>query len=1020
MKLIKTSVLRPVGVTMIVLAIIALGLVSVRNLAVDLFPKIDLPVAVIATSYQDAAPEDVENLISRPIESAVSTVEGIDTIQSQSQAGASLVIMMFKNGTDLDQALLDVREKVDQVKSFLPEQANDPNILRFSPEAMPILYIGLSGKDTASLTNLADSQIVPFFERQPGVASVTVEGGKVREIQLELDPVQLEQYGLSPQQVMSALNETNSSASVGTVDKGNQDLQVRIIGEIESVEDIKQTIVQTPTGATVHIEDIASVKDTFKEQAANSYVNGEEALVLSVMKQTDANTVEVAETVQKNMERFKRDLPDDVELKVLIDMSDFIVMSIDSVLENIVIGGAIAFFILLLFLKSIRATLVIGLSIPIALISTFALMYFSGQTLNVLSLGGLALGVGMMVDSSIVILENIFTYRKRGYSLKDAAIEGASELTPAVIASTTTTLVVFLPMVFVEGMAADLFIPLGLTVVFSLVASLVVAITLVPMLSSKFLSKVMDGQGKRYWFDRFLDWVRDKYAGGLRKVMKFRKTSVFVTVALIIGSLALIPWIGAEFIPASDQGQVQITVETEPGSTFAYTEEKVLQVNEILDEYDELIDVSYVTVGGGGPFGGSANNAMYTMQLIPASEREITTNDFVVEIDEKFQQIAGAEITVSAVDHSVSLGDPIQIQLNGPEHDKLREFSEDVLAEISKVDGVFNPTTSASEGVPQLAVKVDEEKAAAFGLTEQQIIGQVQMQFMGQVAAKYREEGQEIDITLIYPEEYRSSIENLETMQIRTNSGAAIPLAEVASIEEIQGPIALNRHNQQPQINVSSAISGRDLRSVMTDIEAVLEEMSIPEGYSYTMAGQAEDMVEAFAELAIALFFSIFLVYAVMAVQFENFLYPFIIMFALPTSVIGVVLGLAVTGIPFSVPGFIGIIMLAGIVVNNSIILVDYINILRRRGIERTEAIVEAGRSRLRPILMTTLTTVLAMIPLGLALGEGAEMQQPLAVTIIFGLTTSALFTLFFVPVIYIMFDNLSQKFKNRKKRKEA
>src|SRR5690606_12641698 len=406
-----------------------------------------------------------------------------------------------------------------------------------------------------SLTNLADSQLVPFVERQPGVASVTVEGGKVREIQLELDPVQLEQYGLSPQQVMSALNETNSSASVGTVDKGKQDLQVRIIGEIESVEDIKQTIVQTPTGATVHIEDIASVKDTFKEQAANSFVNGEEALVLSVMKQTDANTVEVAETVQKNMERFKRDLPDDVELKVLIDMSDFIVMSIDSVLENIVIGGAIAFFILLLFLKSIRATLVIGLSIPIALISTFALMYFSGQTLNVLSLGGLALGVGMMVDSSIVILENIFTYRKRGYSLKDAAIEGASELTPAVIASTTTTLVVFLPMVFVEGMAADLFIPLGLTVVFSLVASLVVAITLVPMLSSKFLSKVMDGQGKRYWFDRFLDWVRDKYAGGLRKVMKFRKTSVFVTVALIIGSLALIPWIGAEFIPASDQGQ---------------------------------------------------------------------------------------------------------------------------------------------------------------------------------------------------------------------------------------------------------------------------------------------------------------------------------------------------------------------------------------------------------------------------------------------------------------------------------
>ncbi|WP_077318483.1 efflux RND transporter permease subunit [Virgibacillus proomii] len=1023
MKLIKTSVKRPVGVIMIVLAILALGAVSLRSLTVDLFPKIDLPVAVVATSYEDAAPQEVENLISRPIESAVSTVEGIETVQSQSQSGSSLVIMMFSNGTDLDQALLDVRESVDQVKGMLPSQAGDPNIMRFNPDQLPVIWVGLTGDDTASLTNIADDQLVPFFERQGGVGSVSVEGGKEREIQLVLNEAKLQQYGVTTQTIIQSLNSSNQSASVGTVEKGDKDLQLRVTGEFKSMKDIKQTLVQTEAGATVQVEDLAEVKDAYKDEFGLTLVNGKPSVVLSILKKTDSNTVEVATNIKESMKEIEQDLPKDVHLNVIIDTSDFIQMSIDSVVQNILIGGIISIFILLLFLKSIRATLVIGLSIPIAIITTFILMYFTGETLNILTLGGLALGLGMMVDSSIVILEHIYSYRQQGYNLKEAAIKGASELAPAVIASTTTTLVVFLPIVYVEGIASDMFTPLALTVSFSLITSLVVAITLVPMLSSKLLQKAIKDSGRRYWFDRFLGWLTNGYRNSLKWVLGHRKTTIFATILAIVASLALTPFIGAEFIPSADQGQLEVRVETPPGSSLQHTEKLVEQVNKELKEFTPLIETNYVNVGSGTFTSGggisNSNQAIYTIQLIPSGEREKTTVDIVKEMDDKLKEIAGAEITVNSMDSGMNMGDPIQIQLNGPEHELLRELAGEVTKEIDDVNGVYNPETSASEGVPQLNIEINQDRAAMYGLNHEQILGQVQIQFTGQVVTQYREDGKEMDVTLIYPKEQRSKIADLHDMKIQTPQGTTISLDEVAEFKQMSGPVSLQRENQQPQINVSSQVVDRDLGSITADVESVLDNMNFPEGYSYQIGGQAQDMTESFTDLAIALVFSIFLVYAVMAVQFENFLFPFIIMFSMPATVIGVVLGLFIMDIPLSIPGFIGIIMLAGIVVNNSIVLVDYINLLRRKGMSRYEAILEAGRSRLRPILMTTLTTILAMVPLALALGEGAEMQQPLAVTIIFGLGISSIFTLLLIPVIYTLFDDLTAKFTRRNKGKE-
>lgn len=1015
MKLVSLAVRRPVGVIMIVLAIIALGTVSVRNLAVDLFPEIDLPIAVIATTYEDAAPEEVENLISKPIENSISSVEGIEQIQSQSQSNSSLVLMMFKNGTDLDQALLEVRERVDQMKDFLPDRAGSPNIMRFSPDQLPVIWIGLTGKDANVLTELADEEVVPYFERQEGVASVTVEGEKTREIQLLLNETEMMQYGIQEQEVIQAINSANQSSSVGTIDKGTQDLQVRITGEFTSLEDIKQTVVQSEQGATVELQDIAEIKDTYKKSDSTTLVNGEPSVVLSILKKTDANTVDVAKNIQSSLEDIEAGLPEDVHLNVVIDTSEFIQEAVDSVIQNILIGGVISIIVLLLFLKSIRATIVIGLSIPIAIISTFALMYFTGETLNVLTLGGLALGIGMMVDSSIVILENIYSYRQRGYSLFDAATKGAAELTPAVIASTTTTLVVFLPIVYVEGIASDLFTPLALTVSFSLLASLAVAVTLVPMLSSKLLSKAME-DGRRYWFDRFLTRLNNAYAIVLKKVLKFRKTSILMTVLLIVGSIALTPFIGGEFIPAGDQGQMEIRIETRPGTSLEYKEEMVEKVNNVLKEQESLIDVSFVSVGGGdmSGMGGSGNVATFTIQLVPSSERELSTAEYVQQLDEEFQSIAGADIVVSEMEAGMGMGDPINIQLTGPEHEVLRELSDRVTEEIKEIDGVFNPESGAGLGVPQLQVEIDRDKAAVYGLTVDAIQSQIETHFIGQVVTVFREEGTEIDVSLMYPEESRQTIADLEDMKINSPTGTVLPLIDLATFKETQGPVTLIRQNQQAQMNVTSEVSGRDLSGVVRDIEAHLEAMNLPEGYSFTIGGQAEDMAESFSDLTLALIFSIFLVYAVMAIQFENFLFPFIIMFSMPATVVGVVLGLFVTGLSFSIPAFIGIIMLAGIVVNNSIVLVDYINILRRRGMDRYEAIIEAGKNRLRPILMTTLTTVLAMIPLGLALGEGAEMQQPLAVTIIFGLSVSSIFTLLLIPVVYTFFDDITKKIMRR------
>ena len=930
-------------------------------------------------------------------------------------------MMMFSMDTNLDNALLNVRESVDQVSGFLPESANSPSVLRFDPAQMPVMWIGLTGSDKAELQRIAENDIQPLFERQAGVGSVQIEGGETEEIQVQLDQQKLTQYGMNSQQVMQAVQSANQSMSAGVIERGDQELQLRIPGDYESIDQIRETRIQTPQQTFIRLDDIATVERATLESSGLSMVNGEEAVVLSILKQTDANTVSVSDEIQSAIKKAEKDLPEGIQAQTVFDNAEFIRMSISSVIQNLLLGAVFAILILLLFLKSFRATLVIGLSIPIAVISTFTLMYFTGETVNILTVGGLALGIGMMVDSAIVILEHIVTYRERGYSMKEAARLGATEIAPAVIASTTTTLVVFLPIIFVEGIASEIFAPLALTVAFALIASLIASITLIPMLSSKLLTKAMQDSGRRYWFDRFLDKVVAIYQKMLRGVLRFRKTSILGTLAIIVATLFLIPQLGAAFIPEADQGQIEISVETASGTTLSATREVVDQVYEVIAKDSVLVESNYLSVGSGGqggPMGGGSNTGSYMIQLIPSGERDATTEEVMKRWNDQVEDIPGAEINVAVMGAGISAGNPIQIQMTGPDFDTLKRLADETVAEISEVEGVHNAGTSADEGRPEMQINIDRNKAAELGMTYDQVMGQVSMQLNGRVATQFRTEGQELDVRVMTPEEQRSTIEDVENILIQTPTGAMVSLASIASIDQEIGPASLTRQNQQRTITVSSEILDRDLASVTADVESKLASMHLPEGYDYSIGGEAEDMAEAFGDLALALVFSIFLVYAVMAVQFENFLHPFVIMFALPTTVVGVILGLFVTGLPFSIPAFIGVIMLAGIVVNNAIVLVDYINILREKGQERFSAIMDAGASRLRPILMTSLTTILGMIPLSLGLGEGGEAQQPLAVVIIFGLLVSMFFTLLLIPLVSTYFDDPSRKFTNRKSQK--
>lgn len=1016
MKIAKLSVLRPIAMSMVIVLMLILGAVSMRSMTVDLFPELTFPIVAVTTTYEGAGPEEIENLISSPIENAMGTLPNVESVTSISRTGGSLVLVAFTWGTNMDFASLDMRERIDSVRDFLPPGAQLPRVLRFNPSDLPIVQLAITDPsgEMVKAKRLAEEEIEPELNSVDGIASISVEGGAESEVRVTLDPNTLSSFGISIDQLQQIIASENLNLPGGALTDQNQDLPIRITGEYGSITDIQTLPIPTSKGI-IQLDQLGEVKETLQPTTQLSYLNGEPAVGMSILKQSGSNTVTVANDINKKLEELKETLPEGVEIKPIFDQSQFIEQSIRAVASNMILGSLLAALVLYFFLRNLRSTLIILFSIPLSIVTTFIFMYFSGQTLNLLTLGGLALGIGMMVDNAIVILENIYRLRQKGYSLKDAAIEGTSEVGPAIIASTLTTVIVFLPIVFVDGLAAQLFKPLALVVSFSLLASLFTALIIVPLFSSLLLK--VNNKSSRFEerFSSFSLWYRNI----LHKALQHPKKTISLVLLLLVASLFGTPFIGKEFLPQQDQSFISMTARLPEGSSLDATYGVMEDIDQKLKDIEE-IDLSFVTVGGTDNFSVSAgtqsNRANYSILLVPLSERNRADSEVGDEIRELLQDIPGVEISISSGDSGFSQN-PVSLSITGPDLDTLKDMADQTITLLTDIEGIREPSSNYTEGNPEIVVDIDRVKASQFGVGSAQIASAVSSATRGVVASRMAREGEELDIRLTIEDTYTSSIQDLETLLISTPTGENIPLQAVASVSRGQGPSQINRTDRLREITVNADIVNRDLGSVVDDIEKTLKEnVYIPtKQYKITIGGQDEQMNDAFFKLGGALALAVVLVYMVMAAQFESYYYPFIIMFSVPLTIIGIIVGLLVTFQPLGVGSLVGMLILTGIVVNNAIVFVDYVNLLKKDGKSTVEAILIAGPTRIRPILMTTLTTILGLIPLTLGIGEGMEIQQPMAIVIVFGLSFATLITLILIPVLYYLLDRFKEKRQAKK-----
>jgi HAE1 family hydrophobic/amphiphilic exporter-1 len=1008
---------RPITFLMLFIAILAIGLVSLSSISIDLYPDIDFPTVTIVTNYEGVSPEDIETLITKPIEESVASVEDVDEVSSASRDGTSIVTVKFKWGKDMDIASLDVREAVDFVKPFLPDDADEPFIFKFSTSAMPILFLGLGGEySLPELKKLSEDQIEPRLERIQGVAAVYTQGGREREIHVYADDEKLKAYGLSLGQLVSALSMENVRVPGGTIEQGRSDFLVRTSGEFQSVREIADAVISRAQGSPVYLKDVAVVEDAFADRAEELRLGGRPGVMVMIQKQSTANTVEVANRIKQALPGIERSL--DVKFVTFMDSSKYIEQSIGNLRTVALQGAGLAVLVLLLFLRNIPSTLIIALSIPVSVIATFIVMRFFNVTLNMISMGGLALGIGMLVDSSIVVLENIFRHRERGLTRQEAAVYGAGEVGTAITASVLTTVAVFLPVVFVPGIAGILFRDMALTVVFALFCSLFVALTLIPLLAAKVLSVNSRQKTER----RTTGKLGGTYETVLRWSLRHRKTSLAIAAVIFILSISLVRFIGVEFTPASEPGEFQLTVEMPVGTRLDLTEQAAIEAEAIIQKEVPELQTMFVRAGQGSGFGaifGGAGSHMGRVwfQVVPLNERKRSDDQIRLALRQPLAQVPGAQIYFSADAFSEMMfgGARLAVEIYGEDLRVARDLAVAISDTMRAIYGTTDVRISRQEGKPESRVVVDEDAAARYGLTVSGIANSIQTAIMGTVAGQYREGGKEYSIRVRLPDDKRQSLEDVMDVLIPTPMGNPIPLSALAKMEVAGGPVEIERKGQQRLITVTGNLTGeRDLGSVVTELRQKLAAIAVPPDFVAEIAGEAQEVSESFRWLGLALLGAVFLVYMVMASQFESLRHPFIIMFSLPLSFIGVAWMLFLTGTTLSINSFIGVIVLAGIVVNNAILLVDYTNLLRARGMELEEAVVTAARTRRRPILMTAFTTILAMTPMALGLGEGSELNSPMARSVIGGLATSTFLTLVIIPVVYMSFEKFSGRFARK------
>ncbi len=1061
------------------------GLVSLSRLNVNLLPELSYPTLTIRTEFEGAAPVEVENLISKPIEESVGVVKGVQQVRSISRAGQSDVILEFAWGTDMNIANLDVMAKLDAVQ--LPLDSDKPVTLRFDPTLDPILryalyytgdgaqlsddeasvdfanYQDLSSPEAISqlkgLRIFADEQLKKNLESSFGVASVKISGGLEEEIQVNIDQQRLSYLNIPIESITQILSAENVNLSGGRLEEGAQQYLVRTLNEFKTIDQIKNVVVASDSGNVVYLRDVAEVTQSYKEREAITRLNGAEAVEIALYKEGDANTVSVAELVNERMSEIRASLPSNMELEKIYDQSVFISSAVDEVKNAGIIGGILAVLVLYFFLRNFWSTVIISISIPVSVIATFNLMYGNDISLNIMSLGGIALGIGMLVDNSIVVLENIARHREQGKGIAEAAREGAGEVGMAVIASTFTTIAVFFPLVFVQGIAGQLFRDQALTVTFSLLASLVVAITLIPMLSSiggtkktiaplelkepktraghalravrMFLFYTIPASITRFvkfvvrWiakitkflfspfvklFDKGYQFTEKHYISLLNWSLSHKATVLVSALLIFAGSISLIPRIGIELIPQLSQGEFSVEFKLPPGTPIEKTDQALRAVQNSVKNYDG-IQTTFAVAGTGNqmdanPDEGGENWGELNVTLASgatSSEEQLTMD----QMRASFQRIPGLQYKFARPE-LFSFKTPVEIEISGYDLANLKKSSDAVVNRLSANNRFADVKSTMETGSPELQILFDRERAAALGLQVHEIADRVVSNVRGDIATRYSWRDRKIDILVRARESDRASIDEIRRLIVNPGSERPIPLSAIATVKIATGPGEIRRVSQQRVAIVSANLNYGDLGEAADDVQQVLSEVTMPAGIFARIGGQNEEMSESFRSLLFALSLAIFLVYLVMASQFESLLHPFIILFTIPLALVGAILALFLTGTTISVVVFIGLILLAGIVVNNAIVLVDLINQMRRKGKNKVDAIMEGGKSRLRPILMTTLTTTLGLLPLAIGFGDGAELRSPMGITVIGGLLVSTVLTLIIIPVMYSILDRKS------------
>ncbi len=1016
----ELSVKRPIATTMVFLIVIVLGIMGFRYLPVDLLPQIEYPQLTVRTNYPNVGPEEIERIITDRIENALAGVPNVEEVRSRSMEGQSRVTLEFTQGTNIDEAANDVRAALDRVRDDFPPEVEPPRLWKFDPDNFPVVILGAhSPRGMEELTRTLEREIAQRFEQIPGAGSVDVWGGVYREIQIQLKRDRLASSGLTAEDVRQALVRENITLPGGDMREGLKDMYVRTHGEYKSLQQIAETIITTVDGDPIRVMDVADVVDGFQDVGRLVIIDGEPMVRMGIRKQSGANTVEVAERAREVMDQINRER-NDLELMMIIDQSDFIQDSIDNVKSSALWGGLLALLILYLFLRNGSTTFIIALSIPISIIATFGLLFFNDFTLNQMSFGGLALGIGLIVDNAIVVLENMVRLRENGEDLKTSALIGTRQVAGAITASTLTTSVIFLPVVYMQTVSGMLFKELALVVVFSLMCSLLVALSLVPMLGSRFLTvKAGEESGK----DRlkrvadFLHRMEHGYATWLHRSLGHRKTVFAITGGLLIVTLLLWPLIPVELAPQTDADEIDVDLEMAQGTNIAVVHEYLKELERIVKEATPQGDVEHMTIEM------RRGDAEVELALKDADQRGMESSALADHIREQVQgKIPGAEIRVQAQSGLWMLrrlfgsggAQAVELELRGHDIALADQLAQQIMAVMRSVPEITDVRTSRREGRPEQNLIIDREKVAELGLTVQDIAQVVQTNVGGSRAGVFREGGDEFPIMVRLQPTDRLSTIDLENVTVKTRTGRTIPISSVVEMDRRRSPTEIERiDGQRVTYITANLVSGAALGNVVEEVRNLLKDMALPEGYSLIFSGEFEEQQKAERDFMLSILMAVILIYMVMAAQFERFIDPLIVMVSVPLAIIGVVPTLLITGTTLNIQSLMGIVMLIGIVVNNAIVLVDYINLMRREEhLTLREAVVESSKRRLRPILMTASTTVLGMLPLSFGTGPGGEIQASLARAVIGGLTVSTLITLVLIPAVYISTHNLVDRFR--------